>query len=411
MRMLLKEISNRPIVVWGARMTGIGFLKLAEIHSLNIVGIVDSDPTLHNQRLRGYFISNPSHILDLASSYNDLIIVITNTVQKESTDYSISRLGLPSNIVILEYSSLCSIQYVIDISGVCNLKCPSCARSIDSIHNPVGFMSVDDYQNILDKIIQDSPYTNYVCLYSWGEPLLHKNLNAIIEYTHSKGIAVAISTNLSIDIPNCINDLIKLAPDYLKISVSGYYPDVYNTTHTGGNIDLVKSNLYRLRYLVDKYNSDTFIEVNYHMYKNNIGIDLQKFKDLCNDLKFVFSQCTAFIAPVERLVQYCEAKGESNDLAIISLCIADPAYLISSKPYSMACPLLTNQININWDRSVSLCCASYIRQNTTVSNDYLRTTQDEITESKRNHRLCSICKKYSIPSYFLENNQKIWQNG
>jgi len=42
---LLKILDDRPILIWGARMTGIGFLRFAKKHNLNAIGFVDSDPS------------------------------------------------------------------------------------------------------------------------------------------------------------------------------------------------------------------------------------------------------------------------------------------------------------------------------------------------------------------------------
>ena len=36
-------LSNRPVLIWGARMTGIGLLRFAKKHDLNIIGFVDTD--------------------------------------------------------------------------------------------------------------------------------------------------------------------------------------------------------------------------------------------------------------------------------------------------------------------------------------------------------------------------------
>ena len=53
---------------------------------------------------------------------------------------------------------------------------------------------------------------------------------------HAAGIAVGISTNLSHENFKNIEKLMKSRPDYLKISLSGYYPEAYNNTHQGGDM-------------------------------------------------------------------------------------------------------------------------------------------------------------------------------
>ena len=64
-------------------------------------------------------------------------------------------------------------------------------------------------------------------------------------------------------------------PDIIKISLSGFYKEAYDKTHTGGDINLVKSNLYKLKYLIDRYKKDILVDINYHKYIDNSGKNLK----------------------------------------------------------------------------------------------------------------------------------------
>ena len=123
--------------------------------------------------------------------------------------------------------------YTIDILGSCNLRCASCPHSIVDTDVPKGSMNLDKFKLVFDKILTESPMTSHISLYSWGEPLLHPYVNEIINYVHEKNVAVALSSNLSIKFEDRIKQLIKSAPDYLKVSLSGFYPTAYNNTHQG----------------------------------------------------------------------------------------------------------------------------------------------------------------------------------
>ena len=43
---LITNLKDRPVAIWGARMTGIGFYRFAQKNNLNVVSFVDSDPAL-----------------------------------------------------------------------------------------------------------------------------------------------------------------------------------------------------------------------------------------------------------------------------------------------------------------------------------------------------------------------------
>ena len=406
---LLKAVNHRPILIWGARMTGVGFLRLAKKHNLEVIGFVDGDPALEGVKVGGLPINLPKAIAALKNKYKNLVVVVAVSIKEDEIIGSLKKLGIADDGYI-RYSDFCGCFFTIDIAGTCNLKCPSCAYTVEGINNPKGFMPFEDFKKITAKMIKEVGLVSHVCLYSWGEPLLHPQLDLCVEHLHSLGIAVAVSTNLSIESSSQIEKLVKTSPDYLKISLSGFYPEVYNTTHTGGNIDLVKSNLYRLKYLIEKYKASIYVDVNYHLYKNNTGRDLEKMKQLCAELGFVLSPCYANITPVERLFDYCEGKLDARTKKFLDLLLVGiDKGLEIARPYNnLPCRFRTNQVNINWDRSIPLCCVCFDRKTSTISEDYLKDPLTLINSKKENHPLCKKCVKYAIPPYLLGVNQKEW---
>ena len=62
---ILTSLSNRPILIWGARMTGIGLLRFTKKHSLNVIGFVDGDPSLTGRSIGDFKINKPDVIPSL----------------------------------------------------------------------------------------------------------------------------------------------------------------------------------------------------------------------------------------------------------------------------------------------------------------------------------------------------------
>ncbi len=407
---ILAVLDKRPIVIWGARMTGIGFLRFAKKHNLNVIGFIDSDLALAGTNIYNLPVKQPSSLLSLKSQYKNLIVVVAVSIKEDEIIDSLNKIGMSAEDYI-NYKNFCKNFFTIDIAGMCNLKCPACASSICPADRPKGFMPLDDFKNIIKKIIKETGLVSHICLYNWGEPLLHPQLDLFIDYAHQMGIAVAVSSNFSISSADQLYKLVKSSPDILKISVSGFYPAVYNTTHTGGDINLVKSNLYRLKYLMEKNNYSFPVEVNYHLYKNNIGADLEKMKELCKELGFIFSTCYANITPVEKVIEYCKGHidKKTNEVFKLLLVSIDKALKIAKPFRNLPCRLLFNQTNINWDRSVLLCCVSYDRKKSIISNDFLQDSLEDIEARKKNHDLCKACRRYGIHQYILEINRKEWE--
>jgi len=407
---LLTTIAGRPVLVWGARMTGIGFLRFAKTHGVNVVGFVDSDAALAGWTISGLPIDLPDVIPSLKKKHQDLVVLVAVSIKEDEIAAALKEFGMPDGDII-RYSGFCGAFFTIDVAGTCNLRCPSCAYTVDGIKNPMGLMPFDDFQRIMEKVVDETDLVSHVCLYSWGEPLLHPELGLFIEHLHSLGIAAAVSTHLSIPSQERIEKMIKADPDFLKISVSGFYPGAYNTTHTGGDIELVKSNLRLVRILIDKYQSSMFVDVNYHMYRNNIGEDLEKMKELCAELGFIFSPCYANVTPVERLIDYAEGRPDAamrtlEDLLLVGV---DKGLEIAAPYNNQPCRFRTNQVNINWDRSVSLCCVCFERKTSTICDDFLAESLAEITQKKENHPMCKKCMPHAIPPYLLGVNQKEWE--
>lgn len=409
---LIEKISNRPVLVWGARMTGIGFAQLAKKQGFNIVKFTDSDKSLVGKKIGEVEIIHPTAIPNLKEKYRDLIIVIAVSIKEDEILGALKKMGI-GETSLLNYSDLCQTLFTIDVSGSCNLKCPSCAHSVTEINRPPkGFMSVDDYKRILAKIKTELGIVSHICLYSWGEPFLHPNLEEIIKHTHAEGIAVAVSTNFSIPLSQRVSAVVESNPDYLKISTSGYYPDVYNSTHTGGDVNLVKSNLYRLRYLLDKHQLSTFVDVNYHVYKNNFGKDLERMQELCDELGFALSKTYANLTPIERLIDFKEGRAdeETKKIADLLLISVDEALAATEAYRHLPCRFLTNQVNIHWDRSVPICCVTFDRNTSTIANDFLNISMSDLNKAKNNHPMCVQCSKYGFPPYLLGVNQEEWDN-
>jgi len=65
-------------------------------------------------------------------------------------------------------------------------------------------------------------------------------------------------------------------------------------------------------------------------------------------------------------------------------------------------------VNINWDKSVPLCCICFSDDQTVIATDYTKTPLEEIERSKVGHPLCKKCVRYGIPPYQLGLNEALW---
>ena len=402
----IKEIiKDRPVLIWGARAIGCGMCRVAERMNFNMVGFVDSDTAFKDKRILGYNVYSPNYLERFISDNKRPYIMISASTSREAIIHKCLDMGLSKELDFCSAFDFCDFEYIIDIVGGCNLSCPSCPRGNFEPQPKGGMISVDRFKQIVKKILDESPNVSLITLYNWGEPLLHPRLPDLIQILKDHQIFCSLSTNFNIE--RSLKDIVRAKPDMLKISLSGYYQHVYELAHAKGNINLVKSNLYRLKYFIDRYYPDLIVEVIYHKYKHNIGQDYVKMRQLCEELNFFFASCYAFLSPAEKIIDYVEGRFSEEDKKIADLLLVkiEDALGVAKSDSSNSCPLLEKQIVINWDGSVSLCCASFDPNKRVVKKDFLKASIPEIQEAKLRNTLCDKCIKYGINRYYFETSQ------
>jgi len=309
------------------------------------------------------------------------------------------KAGYEKWVDFVSTNDLSRYNYQIDIMGVCNLRCPSCPRGNYESQPSSGSMSPETFEAIVDHVLSESPATAQIALYNWGDPLLHPKLPEILEIMRSKGVFSILSSNLSID--RDLEPVVRAKPGWLRVSLSGYHQQTYGRTHRRGQIDLVKSNLYRLRYLIDKYRSDLVVEVNYHMYKSNLD-DYEDMNRLCQELGFLFDPIVAFFMPVEKLLDYVEGISNEETKSTISnlLLPIEDVLKIAHNVQRDQCNLYSKQIIINWDSSVSICCVTFDPDKSIVHPNFLEATPDGIIAAKAGNTICNGCMKHGLHEYY-----------
>lgn len=194
----------------------------------------------------------------------------------------------------------------IEITNVCNLKCEFCPET----NRKPKFMDIDEFRFILDKI---KDYTDYIYLHIKGEPLLHPNLDEILDVANNYGIKVNLTTNGTLIGKN--KDLLLSKPGLRQVNISlhsleqntwynnkeMYIDDVLEFVdeartsnvivalrlwNLGENIDenIIK-NEFILKRLMEAFNLDTTIFENFNE-KN--GIKIRDRLYLNKDLEFIW---------------------------------------------------------------------------------------------------------------------------
>ena len=409
---LKSKLFGRRVLIWGARIVGIGLSRKCKAENIDVVGFIDSDRSTQGRTLNGSRVFAPSDISSLidANKGSGITVIIAVSVKEEEIKAKLATyIEGKRNVDVVLYKDFSSIYYTIDIVSACNLSCLSCAHSLDG-PKPGGIMKMEDVKKVLSKIRKEDPNCSHVSLYSWGEPLIHPQLNEIIELFHGEGIAVGLSTNLSHEDFKRIERVLRAQPDYLKISVSGYYQQAYQNTHQGGDIELVKSNLYKMAYFMRKLNLETMVDINYHLYRDNSGENYTRMKDLAEELGFIMSEVYALVMPLERVIDERQGKPDKQTMELTdNLLVTIEEGVDASKDIRLedGCPFMHNQMNINSDLTVPVCCLVFDRKHL-VSKNYLEDTLEEIEYRKDYSEICKTCMSQNLPQYNMGFNKIKW---
>lgn len=99
----------------------------------------------------------------------------------------------------------------LEITNICNLKCSFCPGT----KRATGFLTPEDFRTLAKKL---RPHTEYLYLHLMGEPLLHPQLDQLLDIAHSLGFRVMITTNGTL-LPRQ-QELLCTSPAITKVSIS-----------------------------------------------------------------------------------------------------------------------------------------------------------------------------------------------
>lgn len=281
----------------------------------------------------------------------------------------------------------------IETSGVCNLHCPSCPQGQEKDKPALGWLSCETLFDILNKAREECEVVN-VELFNWTEPLLHPEINELIKTVNYFGFKCDLSTNLNKTVD--FVELLEAKPFRIRISLSGFTQATYSLTHSGGDIERVKTNMKKLAAAKLKLKSPTLITVFYHIYKHNVQ-ELPLMRAYAQALGFQFAWCWAAIMPVEKVIDTVEHRSAVNDLTLVENLHYDLQNLLyEHQTTTSRCTLLEDKISLDHLGNVKQCCAVYKAQNRI---SYLTTPLAEIQSIRRLAPICGKCVRYGIKDY------------
>ncbi len=251
----------------------------------------------------------------------------------------------------------------IDPSSACNLRCPTCATGIEyeSAHSKEKIvfrnrtlMSAELFDALLEEM---GDYLFLIMFFNWGEPLLNKNLPAMIRKAADREIETDIHTNLSLPLSDhYLESLLTAGLGSLGASLDGFTQKTYETYRRGGDLALAKGNLERLVAIRDRLGLDTRIVWNLLVFSFNEH-EIPTVEKYCRDLDIGFNARDAWINDPEWLPSYRKVEPSISPPGQMSVWspTGEPKAPVSRSP---ACGWHYGFTMINANGSLSPCCAA-----------------------------------------------------
>ncbi|MBM4035206.1 MAG: radical SAM protein [Planctomycetes bacterium] len=170
---------------------------------------------------------------------------------------------------------------MIEPTNACNLRCPLCPTGRGTLGRPTAFLPLDSFRRCIAELgtcLIEVNVSNY------GEPMLHKDLSAMIACAKAAGARVSIGSNGLFLNDDAARQLVESGLDLIYISFDGVDQETYAKYRVGGSLQKVIEGVKALlaqRKALGRANP--FVELQFLVMKHNES-QLDAFRKLADEL-------------------------------------------------------------------------------------------------------------------------------
>lgn len=277
----------------------------------------------------------------------------------------------------------------IELTNVCNLKCPMCPQPYD-MKRPKNYMSVELFGEIMNQLkFYQLPNTG---LHHFGEVLLHKNLEEIFKlipnYSMSK---MGFSTNAALLTKEKSELILKSNIDWLLMDFDTFDATLFEQYRPGTTMQIVHDNIVNFLELKKKYNSNIDASVQMISMKGNES-EVEKFK------KYWLGKGASKVN-VQKFIVHDDSLEEKYD-------DFTPEDINNKLTRKGTCQYPWLNVVITWDGKIVPCCRDYdasivlgdMKKNSLEdiwkSSEYKEFREAHINKKFENYEACKNCGSF-----------------
>lgn len=130
-------------------------------------------------------------------------------------------------------------RFVFELTNACNLNCKMCGR------NAADFRPTFFNMEWLSRFEQAAQYTEEVTLMGWGEPTIHPNFAAFLEWAYHLGLRKYFCTN-GMRLDKLFDDIFKTEADIIAVSMDGATAETNEAIRRGADFKKITANIEKI---------------------------------------------------------------------------------------------------------------------------------------------------------------------
>jgi uncharacterized Fe-S cluster-containing radical SAM superfamily protein len=223
----------------------------------------------------------------------------------------------------------------IEPTSICNYRCVFCYQTDRNLtqgrNGHMGMMPLETFKRVVDELTGN---VEAVTLASRGEPLMCRDIEAMLEYVSGRFLGLKINTNASLLTESKAHALLAADPNTLVFSCDAADPELYAKLRVNGKFDQVVENIRR------------FAEIKAKHYPNSQIITRVSGVRFSQDQDF------------ESIRTFWDALVDQ--VAFVDYNPWESAYLAPDNGVSQPCSDLWRRTFVWWDGRIAPCDVDYL---------------------------------------------------
>lgn len=288
------------------------------------------------------------------------------------------------------------VDVFIEISGICNAKCPWCITGCGG-HDSGKFMSFEVFCraiNRLSEIRMICSGKSMIHLYNWGEPTLNKDIDAMLTFLGQKGYKGYISTNAIksyLPSPEALTGL-----GGVTISISGMTESSTKLIHGASETEILNNIEKLCNYLKEnKWAGNR--TMSFHIYQHNLS-EITMAVEWCSRHNLHFNPYFAYFNNYYMAEAFLAGKLDYKLLEKASkqLMLFYVGDLIRKMPAGWKCPIRYGQLVLDPAANVLTCCALPWNHKECVLGSVFDMSPEQIETAKSERVVCDSCQRSGL---------------